>query len=47
MGFTKEELKQYNRHLILDKIGEDGQWKLKNAKVLVIGACGLGCPILQ
>lgn len=45
--FTPEEKKQYNRHLILDKIGTDGQEKLKAAKVLVIGAGGLGCPILQ
>lgn len=45
--FTPEEKKQYNRHLILDEIGADGQENLKASKVLVIGAGGLGCPILQ
>src|SRR5690606_7632241 len=44
---SNEEYKQYNRHLILDEIGYDGQQKLKAAKVLVIGAGGLGCPVLQ
>lgn len=44
--FSKEELKRYNRHIILSEIGRSGQEKLKNAKVLVIGAGGLGCPVL-
>lgn len=38
---------RYNRHIILEEIGEVGQQKLLNAKVLVVGAGGLGAPILQ
>lgn len=44
--FTKDELARYSRHMILPEFGEEGQVKLKNAKVLIIGAGGLGSPLL-
>ena len=44
MEFSNEQLERYSRHLVLDGIGKDGQEKLFNAKVLIIGAGGLGSP---
>src|SRR5437868_5996052 len=42
---TKDEIKRYSRHLILPEVGLEGQKKLKAAKVLCIGAGGLGSPV--
>ena len=42
---TDEELARYSRHLILPGVGVDGQRRLKRARVLIVGAGGLGSPI--
>ena len=45
MNLTQEQIKRYTRHILLPEIGVEGQKKLLAAKVLVVGAGGLGCPI--
>ena len=44
-ALTKDEILRYSRHLILPEVGVEGQQKLKEAKVLLIGAGGLGAPL--
>ena len=39
------KMERYNRQIILPELGESGQEKLKNAKVLIVGVGGLGSPI--
>ncbi|MBC7912736.1 MAG: HesA/MoeB/ThiF family protein [Pyrinomonadaceae bacterium] len=46
MNLSKEELQRYSRHLLMDEFGTEAQLKLKNSKVLVVGAGGLGNPCL-
>lgn len=45
MEFTEEQLKRYSRHIILPEVGGKGQKKISGAKVLIVGAGGLGCPV--
>jgi molybdopterin/thiamine biosynthesis adenylyltransferase len=45
--FSPNESKRYAKQTILDEVGLIGQVKLKNSRVVVIGAGGLGCPIIQ
>jgi adenylyltransferase/sulfurtransferase len=42
---TDQQLERYARHVVLDEVGEAGQLRLLNAKVLVVGAGGLGAPL--
>lgn len=45
--FSPEELERYARHVVLAEVGGPGQQKLKAARVLVLGAGGLGAPVIQ
>ncbi len=47
MSLTPEEIERYARHLVLREVGGPGQQKLKAARALVVGAGGLGAPLLQ
>ena len=47
MELSDAQFERYARHLVLDEVGEDGQNKLLAARVLVVGAGGLGSPVLM
>ncbi|UZJ40641.1 molybdopterin-synthase adenylyltransferase MoeB [Prosthecochloris sp. SCSIO W1101] len=44
IDFTQSQLERYSRHILLDNVGVEGQQKLLNSKVMIIGAGGLGAP---
>ncbi len=46
-ALTEEQFRRYARHLILDQVGEEGQARLLQSRVLVVGAGGLGSPLLM
>ena len=43
-SFTEDEIQRYSRHILLQEVGGKGQQRLKDSKVLVVGAGGLGSP---
>lgn len=45
MDFTDDQVMRYSRHIILPEVGGKGQEKIAQAKVFIIGAGGLGCPV--
>jgi adenylyltransferase/sulfurtransferase len=47
MALTSQEIERYKRHLVLREVGGQGQQKIKAARVLVVGAGGLGSPVLM
>lgn len=47
MNLTPEEIERYKRHLVLRDVGGQGQQKLKSSRVLVVGAGGLGSPVIM
>ncbi|MBG0808770.1 molybdopterin-synthase adenylyltransferase MoeB [Methylosinus sp. H3A] len=47
MSLSAEEIERYARHIVLREVGGPGQQRLKKARVLVVGAGGLGAPLLQ
>ncbi len=47
MSFTDEQLERYSRHIILKNVGIEGQQKIREGKVLIIGTGGLGAPAAE
>jgi molybdopterin/thiamine biosynthesis adenylyltransferase len=45
MDFTEDQIQRYSRHIILQDVGVEGQEKISNGKVLIVGAGGLGAPV--
>ncbi len=45
MDFTDDQIHRYSRHIILPEVGGKGQEKIMAAKVFIVGAGGLGCPV--
>ncbi|GHV10766.1 adenylyltransferase [Bacteroidia bacterium] len=45
MDFTEDQIVRYSRHILLQDVGVEGQEKISNGKVLIIGAGGLGAPV--
>lgn len=45
MNFTEEQINRYSRHILLQDVGVEGQEKISAAKVLIVGAGGLGAPV--
>ena len=45
MDFTEDQLQRYSRHILLPEVGGKGQARMAKAKVFIVGAGGLGCPV--
>jgi molybdopterin/thiamine biosynthesis adenylyltransferase len=45
-SLKKSEIERFSRQIILKDIGSAGQEKIKKAKILIVGAGGLGCPVV-
>ena len=43
--FTEDQIQRYSRHILLQDVGVEGQERIMNARVLVVGAGGLGAPV--
>src|ERR1035437_1438625 len=44
MDFTEDQIQRYSRHILLQDVGVEGQEKINNGRVLIVGAGGLGAP---